>query len=596
MKFSTPKASIEIDNVNYQLESIDEFSFSARVDLPIGIRSHGLLNLGTDNLVVAFRVRDIEDGVAKCSFANLSLTNATTIKKYLRNQQHGFVEGSLNLDSSDELAQEFNSHKPHFSGRASTPETIDATSASKPEGQSAPKSTVPQQSAPRAESAQPTAESSNTLNTTKSPNAYFRASSSADRKSNSRFDIRSLTKLAMAFAMLGLALLAIYVLRSRSTISIGNSALVGNYLPVNVKAEGEIIDLLVSEGDSVKAGDVLMRLKNPVMQSELKQCVAKLATAKTKVTALRKRLETAKRRVSIAARKLTLDLVVAKSEMESATRFSEVAKVNLNRLKPALENGAVTEMEFEVVRQELLAAESKKMVAENTVKQIEFAQYSLKDKILILGDGFDDEIGRLVAELEIAEAEQRELQIALNVVNEQFENLAVTAPRDGSIYVIYRQVGEFVKTADETVGLSFEGKVWAAGQVAADQSRRIRSGQPVVVTAPALGKKFDGVVSAVGHRAISSSGHYTPNFGSDTASSVPVKVIIQDLPDNVPSGTRLEMTIDTGFGFEWLNRTMGYSLRSIANGKPIEAIQRNETDTKDTDNKKQVIGEVAIDL
>ena len=119
-----------------------------------------------------------------------------------------------------------------------------------------------------------------------------------------------------------------------------------------------------------------------------------------------------------------------------------------------------------------------------------------------------------------------------------------------------------------------------------------------------MGKKFDGVVSAVGHRALYSAGRYSADFRGETATDVPVKVIIQDLPDNVPSGTRLEMTINTGFGVEWLDRSMGYSLRSVVTGKPINEIQQHETNTeetdndntKDTDDTKKVIGEVAADL
>ena len=333
-----------------------------------------------------------------------------------------------------------------------------------------------------------------------------------------------------------------------------------------------------------------MRLKNPAMQIEFEQCTAKLATAKSKVAALRKQLKNTEKRIAIAGKKMALDLVVAKSEMESATKFHEVAKINFERLRPALRSGAITESEFEVVHQQLLAAEANKITTQNAAKQIEFAQESMKDNVLILGDRFDDEIGRLTAELEIAEAEQKEMQMALKVANEQFENLNVKAPRDGIVYVTYRQIGEYVKVADQTIGLSFEGKVWAAGQVSASQSRRVRPGQPVTVKAPSLGKSFEGVVSAVGHRAMHSPGHYTADFRSETATDVPIKVIIQDLPEDVPSGIRLEMAINIGFGVDWLDRATGYSLRSISDGQPIE----KEASPKKSD--IEVIGEVAADM
>ena len=617
---TSSESCIAIDNVTYQLHSLDEFGFEASIDLASGLRSKGLLTLGPDKLGVTFRVRENKDGMTKCSFSNLSLSGSEIIRKYLRKQQRGFIEGALDSRSYDELAEGLVGAEPTFTPSTSAPKTAPpsasttsnerATNSNEAEtnnsqetwplpksnqvvaASSSTKTTASQTTAPQTTTPQNTtsqAISPRNVSTSNVASNHDRADSN-----NAKTGIRSLAMLLMMFALVGLVIIAFYFLRSRSTLSVGNSALVGNYLPVNVKAEGEIVDLLVAEGDVVKEGDLLMRLKNPAMQMEHEQCVAKLDTAKSKVAALRKQLKNAEKRIAIAGKKLALDLVVAKSEMESAVKLHEVAKINFERLKPALRSGAITESEFEVVHQELLAAEANMVTTQNVAKQIKFAQESMKDNVLILGDRFDDEIGRLTAELEIAEAEQKEMRMAVNVANEQFENLNVRAPRDGTVYVTYRQVGEYVKIADQTIGLSFEGKVWAAGQVSASQSRRVRPGQPVKVTAPSLGKTFEGVVSAVGHRAMHSPGHYTADFRGETATDVPVKVIIQDLPEDVPSGIRLEMAINIGFGVDWLDRTMGYSLRSFSDGQPIDKKMKNEDPSEKSD--IEVIGEVIADL
>jgi len=636
---TSSESSIEIDNVNYQLQSLDEFGFEASVDLASGLRSKGLLTLGTDKLGVAFRVRENKAGMAKCSFSNLSLSASEVIQKYLRKQQRGFIEGALESRSYDELAQGLSGTEPTFvpAPSASTASTWQATNSNgvqpnnsqdkwalpKPHAfdsanqNSAPvaapsstqtvtaQATATQTATPQTTSAVPSVSTPSTPVATTAPPQQTAAPTNVTpntsngnqaNSTNAKAGVRSLAMLLMMFALIGLVIIAFYFLRSRSTLSVGNSALVGNYLPVNVKAEGEIIELLVAEGDVVKEGDLLMRLKNPAMQMDHEQYAAKLNTAKSKVAALQKQLKNTEKRIAIAGKKLALDLVVAKSEMESADKFHEVAKINFARLKPALASGAITESEFEVVRQELLAAEANMMTTQNAAKQIEFAQASMKDNVLILGDRFDDEIGRLTAELEIAQAEQKEMQMALNVANQQFQNLDVRAPRDGTVYVTYRQVGEYVKVADQTIGLSFEGKVWAAGQVSAGQSRRVRPGQPVTVTAPSLGKTFEGVVSAVGHRAMHSPGNYTADFRGETATDVPIKVIIQDLPEDVPSGIRLEMAINIGFGVQWLDRTMGYSLRSISDGRPIDKEMQKEASPEKSDIEAEVIGEVAADM
>ena len=629
---------IEIDNVIYQLQSLDKFGFEASVDLASGLRSKGLLTLGSDKLGVAFRVRENKNGIAKCSFSNLSLAGSEMIQKFLRKQQPGRIENAHEPKSHSDVAPRLNNTKPTSIQENGIPKTTQAnasmannrqaassngaTTSNKPNHLAASRSTKtvkPQPTTPQTTSSHPappntpprprsTARSvppttpTNTpaTNTSSSntPSSSIASTSNRDRtdSNNAKSWFRPLPMLLTLAALAGLVLITSQFLRSRSTLSVSNSALVGNYLPVSVKAEGEIVELVVAEGDAVKEGDLLMRLKNPVLQMDHKQCAARLTTAKSKVAALRTQLKNKKKRVANAGKSLARDLVTAKAEMKSAAKLHEAAKVNFERHKPALKSGAITNAEFEVVRQELLAAAANKTATQNAVKQIEFEQESAKDNVLVSGDRFDDDIERLTAKLAIAEAEQQEIQLALGVANEQFNNLNVTAPRDGTVYVTYRQVGEYVKVADQTMGLSLKGKVWAAGQVTAEQSRHVRPGQPVIVTAPSLGQSFEGVVSAVGHQALYSDGNYMTDFHGETSTDVPIKVIIQNLPEDVPSGIHLQMAIKIGFGVDWLDRTMGYSLRSISDGQPIEKEMKKEASPAEPDIGVEVIGEVVADM
>ena len=146
----------------------------------------------------------------------------------------------------------------------------------------------------------------------------------------------------------------------------------------------------------------------------------------------------------------------------------------------------------------------------------------------------------------------------------------MVAPRDGLIYVNYRQKGEFIKVADELVGLSYPGETWAAGQVTSGQASRVIPGQPVSIRIPAIKCNLDGIVMAVGHRAMYSKGHYNADFRGANATDVPVKVYIENLPEDIPSGIRLQMAINTGFGVQWLDNSMGYELKTIGSKKKAD--------------------------
>jgi len=75
---------------------------------------------------------------------------------------------------------------------------------------------------------------------------------------------------------------------------------------------------------------------------------------------------------------------------------------------------------------------------------------------------------------------------------------------------------------------------------------------------------LDGIVSAVGHRGVYSKGNYNAEFRGTTATDVPIKVQFNDVPDGVPSGIRMDMTITTGFGVAWIDNLMGHSLATGA--------------------------------
>ena len=635
---STPESSIQIDQIAYKLESIDEYGFSARVDLPTGVRGKGLLTLGSDQLEVGFRVRENIDGSTRCSFSNLSPLDSKLIQSFLRKRHQGLLEGTPDI-RSDEKPAESNSGLRSFTPELESQSNIDgsspATNASRSQSaesatpaseaprqktaakqeatggseikdgqsesatsiqsgsakaensaryipavaprytpsqtiapqavpQAAPnqatakqatekpspvptpdapptvpfkipesetpvqapithrapaptapssktpprqkpvhestasqtpaskktaakaiepktpilktpvhKSVAPQAAAPKALATEPTstpplaARRSEVLQpATEAPSLSDRRSNAASiraaRRITSERPKRRSFAIPIIFALTGLSLLAAYFLRSSGPeqssgfFSSGNSAATENFLPVTVRAEGEVVELLVSKGDTVKKGDLLMRLKNPSMQEKKDQLAAQLTTAEAKINVLKRQLNSNNKKIELASEKLKMDLAVAKSELAAAAKNVDIAKINLDRMQPAFESGAITTLEFEEVRQGLSAAKANKMTAENAVKQIEFAQIAVKNNFLIDGVRLNDDNGQLTSKLEISTAELNEMQTALVAADGQLANLNVTAPRAGTVSVVYRQVGELVKVADETIGLSFK--------------------------------------------------------------------------------------------------------------------------------------------
>ncbi|QEG22993.1 HlyD family secretion protein [Mariniblastus fucicola] len=512
MSSPSSNESIIVDGVQYPVKELTEFGFAAPFSLPNGERkSVATIVLNDQPLEIEFRVRRIADGQSVCSFANLPIKTTEKIQSYLK-RRHRQDSGGLEERTYDELAS----------------------------GQT--------------DSASATATASTSTATTAEP--------------QQRAHVKAFALLVMLLAGLAMVIVALVFMRSRSTLSVAHSALVGNSIRVHSKVEGEIAEVLVREGDEVRKGDVLVRLSNPELSTQNDLLLAQSDTAKAKVQALTKQREVFKQKLTFASKKLELEREVAQSELKAARKALSSAEAAYGRLLPFVKSGAVTQLELDEVENQKLAEESNCIARENLVKQIDFSIEAAGKNVLILGDRVDDELGRIDAELAMARAEARELEKTCQIAVDREKDLVVVAPRDGTIYVNYRQQGEFVKVADELMGISYPGETWAAGQVTADQASRVLPGQPVSISVPSMKHQFDGVVMAVGHRAMYSKGNYNAEFRGATATDVPVKVYIEDLPDDIPSGIRLKMAIKTGYGIEWLDNAMEYKLMPI--GSPTK--------------------------
>ena len=504
---------IRLDASQSDVWELTVFGFKTTLlpDRSMGDQLDGELLLDGEAIAVQFRIRQKDGEECTCTFFDLSLTKREAIERYVRSKTHLTVaDATLEGLSYDDLAKGL----------------------------------------PSAEDSQPKKQQGVT----------------AKAPSDGRL-IKSMVTLGMLLAFLTMVILVVMFLRSRSSLGVDNSALVGNYLPVNARVEGEIVEVLVKEGQHVERGDVLIRLNNPEISAGKALSQSQVRLGEAKVAALRKKLKNYLANVEVAKKRLALDLKVAQSDTESTKMQYEGAKTIVERTRPHL-GTAISEAEFDVLVNEMLALKAKYEANASRIQLAEFAHEMSSSSVLMLGDRIDDEVGRITADLELAEAELALSRSTLEIAIQREQQLDVVAPRDGHVYATYRQCGEYLRVADEAVAISFPGETWAAGLVSVGQASRVRPGLPVTVSIPALKKRLNGVVSAVGHRAMYGKGGYSADFRGTTVTDVPVKVLIADLPKNISSGMRLEMEIDTGFGVEWIDRLAGFELQPVNGVEP----------------------------
>lgn len=348
--------------------------------------------------------------------------------------------------------------------------------------------------------------------------------------------------LAMAASLAFLLGWVMYLVNSRTTVAVNNSVINGNYMPVNTPHEGQLTEVLVTQGAEVSQGDVLARLSNEDAEVELALVRSKLSRALSEAEAYRREKAQIESLFIFNRQKVERDLRVAEAEMEGAKALMQSAQAQMDRLQPLVNRGNVALADVEEVRAMMATAQAEQLRCEAVMETLRFAASAAEKNVVVSENGALDPLGELRTKIALAEAAIQELEQTESVLASIAKPIELHSPSDGTIYAIYHGQGETLKVAEQMLAISGNEGGWATGHVQAHLAPEIRPGQPVEVEIPSMGITTTGTVEGVGHRAVYGRGGYSAEFRGGPL-EVPIRVAIDLDGQPVPSGLRLHMTV-----------------------------------------------------
>ncbi len=412
--------------------------------------------------------------------------------------------------------------------------------------------------------------------------------SARQRGGKSRADVESSpveSRRSLALSLVALLLVAgtvvslfivLVLIRQRYSIAVGNGALTGNYLPISTRVEGEVRELLVREGDVVRAGAPLVRVANEGVETATEVAELRLEAARAEVKALRHRLESYARKQQVVVRDMESQLAAERATVQRIEQEYRTARRRAERMAALRDKGAAKGWEVEEAQLGAAALEAELASKRALVRGLE-NRIAAAGKGIFIGNGrVVDTLDEIRAKLSIAEAVVRQRARELELARQQHRELILTAPCDGVVFAVYRRQGEFLKRAEDVMAIGVGGEAWASGTVSPGEATLVRPGQHVKVWIPSRKRLATGRVAAVGHRAVYGKGGYSADFRAGQG-EVPVKVLLADLSDRVEPGTRLEMTIQRDTGYAWLNWLIGHTDPPAAG--PEVTLQRVPSET-----------------
>ncbi len=372
-----------------------------------------------------------------------------------------------------------------------------------------------------------------------------------------------------------------WYLEQHNYVSTDNAKVSGDMLNASARIPGKVLAIKVSQGDTVKKGEVLFTLDPEQMQAQLSQAQAALDVAKAQLA----KAEGGARSEEVAAAQAGVDQAQAGYNSAAAGRDSVNTLLNdaqnnynllvsqlsqfdnpstgqpdagyamqqLNTLKAA---GKVDDAQYTVQAQAIQQTFAAQTQLQTQIDQLKGQLKTLNSQVSGAQAGLEGAKSRLSLvtagasnqDLAIIEAQVRAAQATVDLAKLNAGYADVKAPADGTVVQVNVHVGDVVAPGQAAVSLVDLSKLQVTANVLETDVERIQPGQPVSLTIDAFpGQTFTGTVKQLGLATASTfslfssdnaSGNYTK-----VSQTVPVKINIDTAGQPVIPGMSVEAKI-----------------------------------------------------
>lgn len=241
---------------------------------------------------------------------------------------------------------------------------------------------------------------------------------------------------------------------------------------IAARVDGRVAGRLVSRGDNVSAGQVLVQIDNPELLRKRDEARAALGVAEAEAA----RIEAGTRAEVVAQKRAAL---------ESAKADLTIAQNTYDRVSALATNGNAT-------LQRLDEATNALSIAQRVEEQ---ARLALDEALA----------GATPEERAVARANVAKAEATIATIEAQVAELVVKAPSSGQVYQVGTERGEFVSPGVTLLSLVDLGDVWLRFDMREDLVRAVKVGDRFTMRVPALRDRE--IVAQV--RSIASKGEYS---------------------------------------------------------------------------------------
>ena len=343
----------------------------------------------------------------------------------------------------------------------------------------------------------------------------------------------------------------------------------GHITPIASKVYGRVAQVLVDDNESVRAGQVLVKIDPRDYQAAADQAKAALLLAESEaksagVDVPRTRENVLSGTTSADAQLLaaqadvaraqatyeqaqTADLAWAQANVEKSRANAELAKADLARYLPLMEKGEISKQQYDAAKANadatasaLKADQERRAQAQRNVEVSKAQLEAAKARVAQAKAELDSaranvkQVSMKAADAQAKIAKVEQARAALEAAQLNLSYTEITAPVDG--VATHKQVeqGQIVQAGQGLMVVVPLQNVWVTANFRETQLKNIRPGQKAEVKVDTYGKTFSGHVDSIAGATGSVLSLLPPENATGNfvkvVQRIPVKIVLDPIP------------------------------------------------------------------
>jgi len=303
-----------------------------------------------------------------------------------------------------------------------------------------------------------------------------------------------------------------------------NGTIEADDILVGSKIGGRVTEVLVKEGDKVKAGEVLIRLDDAELKARRDQALASIKQAEE----------------NVKEREAYLKLVVTGNRQQEIER----AKADWESVKAKLDLAIKDKERYESLYERGVVSRQQRDNAVNQVAVLKEEAASAKETYDLMKSGFrDEEIAQAQADLTRAKAALDQALSSLEEVDTLLKEMTIRAPIDAIVEVCDLFPGDLLGANQTSVTLILPNQLWVRVYVPENYLGYMKENAKVEVKVDSFPKEtFQGYVEQINRKA-----EFTPRNIQSVEERVNLVFGVKVRLDNSSGRLRAGMSADVTF-------------------------------------------------